>query len=479
MGIHIDPLASPELQRALAFARARESYPAIPSELLLDLCNAAWERAAGEGEDGLALGRFERAMDLVARGYRAGGGRLSVSEVAQQAIPVAALRPYIKPAGVRPLPFEPAVEEPVPVRHPLAARLARIPMLSPAPVGATLAAGLLGLAIAGKTGSLPVISPAPAGSGDEGANVRPEHGGSAPGETASADPMAETPSSPAGGLFGSLTGEPAGREGDAASSSAADSPALAHYSPAADRPTSAPVDVDSVPVLPASAPAPAGASEGHEGGATAPGAAPVSFAAPAAALGLSGGRRHDAVSEHGDGDRQDHKGRGDRGGQDDDSPGPADILRSLTHPSQGDGQPGRQDGSDDGKDETGQEPRQGQDPQADDGDGESGPLSSPSDGGEAPPRAGNGDEEVDPAPSGPIGADTPDDVDPPTVHAAQEGLSDTAPASAASASTAPPAAGSRARPCAAGPSRCTGLRSDSARTCSGAARSGASGSSLV
>ncbi len=106
MGIHINPLASPELQRALAFARARESYPAIPSELLLDLCNAAWERAAGEGEDGLALGRFEHAMDLVARGYRAGGGRLSVSEVAQQAIPLAALRPYVKPAGNTPLPFE-------------------------------------------------------------------------------------------------------------------------------------------------------------------------------------------------------------------------------------------------------------------------------------------------------------------------------------------------------------------------------------
>lgn len=442
MGIHINPLANPELQRALAFARARESYPAIPSELLLDLCNAAWERAAGDGEDGLALGRFERAMDLVARGYRAGGGRLSVSEVAQQAIPVAALRPYIKPAGVRPLPFEPAVEEPVPVRHPLAARLARIPMLSPAPVGATLAAGLLGLAIAGKTGSLPVISPAPAGSGDEGANVRPEHGGSAPGKTASADPMAETPSSPAGGLFGSLTGNPAGREGDAASSSAADSPAVAYYSPAADGPTSSPVDVDSVPVLPASAPASGEASEPHEGGATAPGAAPVSFAVPAAALvGLSrGDRRHDGVSEHGDDDRQDHKDRGGRHGQDDDSPGPADILRSLTHPSQGDGQPGRQDGSDDGKDETGQGPDQGQDPQADNGDGESGPLSSPSEGGEAPPSAGNGDEEVDPAPTEPIGADTPDDVDPPTVRAAQEGLSDASPATAASAPTAPPAA---------------------------------------
>ncbi len=110
MGIHIDPLANPELQRALAYARARETYPAITGGLLLALCNAAWERAAGETGDGLAVDRFEHAMDLVARGYRAGGGRLSVSEVAQQAIPLAALRPYIKPAGARSLPFEPAVE---------------------------------------------------------------------------------------------------------------------------------------------------------------------------------------------------------------------------------------------------------------------------------------------------------------------------------------------------------------------------------
>ncbi len=110
MGIHIDPLVNPELQRALAYARARESYPAIPGELLLELCDAAWERAAGEADDGRAVDRFEHAMDLVARGYRAGGGRLSVSEVAQQAIPVAALRPYVKPVRVKPLPFEPASE---------------------------------------------------------------------------------------------------------------------------------------------------------------------------------------------------------------------------------------------------------------------------------------------------------------------------------------------------------------------------------
>ena len=90
----LDPLRNSELQRALAFARARETYPGLSSELLLELCDAAWQRAAGDTRDGGALERFERALDVVARSYRVGGGRLSVSEVAEDAIPLAALQPY-------------------------------------------------------------------------------------------------------------------------------------------------------------------------------------------------------------------------------------------------------------------------------------------------------------------------------------------------------------------------------------------------
>ena len=90
----LDPLRNSELQRALALARARETYPGLPGELLLELCDAAWQRAAGDTRDGGALKRFERALDVIARSYRVGGGRLSVSEVAEDAIPLAALQPY-------------------------------------------------------------------------------------------------------------------------------------------------------------------------------------------------------------------------------------------------------------------------------------------------------------------------------------------------------------------------------------------------
>ena len=95
MGTTLDPLRNSELHRALAYARARETYPGIGGDLLLELCDAAWERAAGDTRDGGSLERFERALDLVARGYRVGGGRLSVSEIAEDAIPLAALQPYV------------------------------------------------------------------------------------------------------------------------------------------------------------------------------------------------------------------------------------------------------------------------------------------------------------------------------------------------------------------------------------------------
>ncbi len=94
MDTPLDPLRNSELQRALAFARARETYPGLSGELLLELCDAAWQRAAGDVSDGVALGRFERALDVIARSHRVGGGRLSVSEVAEDAIPMAALQPY-------------------------------------------------------------------------------------------------------------------------------------------------------------------------------------------------------------------------------------------------------------------------------------------------------------------------------------------------------------------------------------------------
>ena len=94
MDTKLDPLRNSELRRALALGRAREAYPGLSGELVLELCDAAWQRAAGDTGDGAALERFERALDVVARSYRVGGGRLSVSEVAQGGVPMAALRPY-------------------------------------------------------------------------------------------------------------------------------------------------------------------------------------------------------------------------------------------------------------------------------------------------------------------------------------------------------------------------------------------------
>jgi hypothetical protein len=99
MAAGIDPLADPELRRVLAVARAREAYPGLAAPVLLELADAAWQKAGGADGDPEALERFERALAAVARGYRAGAGRLSVSEVAEQAIPASALAPYLRPSS--------------------------------------------------------------------------------------------------------------------------------------------------------------------------------------------------------------------------------------------------------------------------------------------------------------------------------------------------------------------------------------------
>lgn len=153
MDTTLDPLRNSELHRALAFARARETHPGLPGDLLLELCDAAWQRAAGDTRDGGALERFERALDVVARSYRVGGGRLSISEVAEDAIPLAALQPYIDAQKRRPAPVEP---EPVavPARRTLTDKLSRLPRIAPAPIGVSLAAGIFGVTAAAQAGVL-------------------------------------------------------------------------------------------------------------------------------------------------------------------------------------------------------------------------------------------------------------------------------------------------------------------------------------
>ena len=46
---NVNPLGELEVQRALALARARESYPAVPRETLLGYCEAAWDVVCRRG----------------------------------------------------------------------------------------------------------------------------------------------------------------------------------------------------------------------------------------------------------------------------------------------------------------------------------------------------------------------------------------------------------------------------------------------
>ena len=209
MDTKLDPLRNSELHRALAFARARETYPGIGGELLLELCDAAWERAAGDTRDGGSLERFERALDVVARSYRVGGGRLSVSEVADDAIPLAALQPYIDAQKRRPAPVEPDPAA-APARRSLTDKLPSLPRIAPAPVGVSLAAGVFGITAAAQAGALeqtplaplsftdggdaPAPAPAAGGTGDRA--VRAGGGTSTAGE--------DGPQGPASPLIGEL-----------------------------------------------------------------------------------------------------------------------------------------------------------------------------------------------------------------------------------------------------------------------------------
>ena len=285
MDTTLDPLRNSELHRALAFARARETYPGLPGELLLELCDAAWSRSAGDTRDGGALERFERALDVVARSYRVGGGRLTVSEVAEDAIPLAALQPYIDAQKRRPAPVEPH-PEPVaaPPRRTLADKLSRVPRIAPAPLGISLAAGVFGVTAAAQAGVLdqtPLAplsftdrteAPAPAGQSATASDHRADDGGGAQGGSGS------SPAPAGGGSASSWVGELAASQ--AASGGAGDSaPAATSEPTAVDGPAvtedlagstgGTPVSAAPAPVA-APAPAPSAPAE----------AAPVSLPAP-------------------------------------------------------------------------------------------------------------------------------------------------------------------------------------------------------
>ena len=166
-GLHVDPLADLEVQRALALARARESYPAVPRENLLGYCEAAWEVALKADPRGRDLqGSFDRALLIIAWTQRRSGGRVPLRELIDQTVPRIALEPFIgRPAEVgenEPTELGVQPEEAVPSRRsPL-----RLPFTSPIPVGAALAAGVVGVALLSEAEVIPIAPLQPAGSDD-------------------------------------------------------------------------------------------------------------------------------------------------------------------------------------------------------------------------------------------------------------------------------------------------------------------------
>jgi hypothetical protein len=164
IGLHVDPLGDLEVQRALALARARESYPAVPRETLLGYCEAAWDVALQADPRGRDLqGSFDRALLIIAWTQRRSGGRVPLRELIDQTVPRIALEPFIAQPRTHEVGVQP--EQPVPSRRsPL-----RLPFSSPIPVGAAVAAGVVGVGVLSQAEVVPIAPLQPAGS-DEAAS---------------------------------------------------------------------------------------------------------------------------------------------------------------------------------------------------------------------------------------------------------------------------------------------------------------------
>ncbi len=165
IGLQVDPLADLEVQRALALARARESYPAVPRATLLGYCEAAWEVALKADPRGHDLqGSFDRALLIIAWTQRRSGGRVPLRELIDQTVPRIALEPFIAEAkapevGVQPDEVAPSRRSPL-----------RLPFSSPIPVGAAVAAaGVVGVGVLSQAEVIPIAPLQPAGS-DEAAS---------------------------------------------------------------------------------------------------------------------------------------------------------------------------------------------------------------------------------------------------------------------------------------------------------------------
>jgi hypothetical protein len=166
IGLQVDPLAELEVQRALALARARESYPAVPRQTLLDYCEAAWDVALKADPRGRDLqGSFDRALLIIAWTQRRSGGRVPLRELIDQTVPRIALEPFISHLA-QPSEAERTPEVGVQPDEVVSSRRSplRLPFTSPIPVGAALAAGVVGIGVLSEAEVIPIAPLQPAGS---------------------------------------------------------------------------------------------------------------------------------------------------------------------------------------------------------------------------------------------------------------------------------------------------------------------------
>ena len=252
----LDPLGDLEVKRVLAFARAREAYPSVPRGLLLDYCQAAWRAAVAGGEEHDVVGRFERALMLVAWTHRR-SPHLNFRELVDQVIPQVALRPFMAQADSAPVEEAPVAEpehavKRDAVRPPARRLIPRVPFASPVPLGAAVAAGFIGVTMLGQTGALPAAPFAPAGNDDASGGDGHHHHGAAP-----ASPRS-TPTG--GGAAASGPGRPTAigvaQAPEAATGLKAQASASGGRASSAAKKASAPAKLVSVPTQAPPAPAP-------------------------------------------------------------------------------------------------------------------------------------------------------------------------------------------------------------------------------
>jgi hypothetical protein len=370
IGLQVDPLAELEVQRALALARARESYPAVPRQTLLDYCEAAWDVALKADPRGRDLqGSFDRALLIIAWTQRRSGGRVPLRELIDQTVPRIALEPFIshlaQPGEVERTP-EVGVQPDEVVssrRSPL-----RLPFTSPIPVGAALAAGVVGIGVLSEAEVIPIAPLQPAGSdeatrGDEvasrGADERaskqrsgagaqdsggmvagllPDGLDEAPAQAFAAPEPAEGGSAPAAAPAGSpaKASTAAGRVSDeAAAVEVAAETAGAPAVPPAPVPPAAPAPPPPQPVVRIEMPPPTmilevsapqqpstRADRDEEEGATEPQDTPIPAPDP----------EPPAISE-GDEEAASGEERGERRPARDDDEGPLEVLEDLSTPA--------------------------------------------------------------------------------------------------------------------------------------------------